>query len=348
MRTILSIVIPTYNRSNYLTKCLQSISECSKSTQNKIEVIICDNFSQDKTQGVIKNFIDKKKYLNRIINIRSEKLISAQQNWESGINIAKSSHILLLSDDDKVEKLGLEAIIKGHYFTKYDLFIGGHYLIDKKIIFSKVDLFIGGHYLIDKNGRKLCRYKNKNKNYDLETFMKDLSIRKIRHKLCSVIWRKELVDQRKVFSFKYPSNGICLDGAIMLASALDNNIYSSTEVISSYRVHQNNDCRGPDTEKFLVGREIFHKYGELLISDRKNAFYWFINWNIYGGIIQAISSIFRLKEFNTAINLLSDTAFLQNSLIRDIKKIDKKSIPGLILLVYFYFIKVIEFLRIKK
>ena len=329
MRTILSIVIPTYNRYNYLTRCLQSISECSKSTQNKIEVIICDNFSQDKTQGVIKNFIDKNQYLNRIINIRSEKLISAQQNWESGINIAKSSHILLLSDDDKVEKLGLEAIIKGHYFTKYDL-------------------FIGGHYLIDKNGRKLCRYKNKNKHYDLETFMKDLSIRKIRHKLCSVIWRKELVDQRKVFSFKYPSNGICLDGAIMLASALDNNIYSSTEVISSYRVHQNNDCRGPDTEKFLVGREIFHKYGELLISDRKNAFYWFINWNIYGGIIQAISSIFRLKEFNTAINLLSDTAFLQNSLIRDIKKIDKKSIPGLILLVYFYFIKVIEFLRIKK
>jgi len=329
MRTILSIVIPTYNRHNYLIKCLESISECSKSTQKQIEVIICDNFSQDKTQGVVNNFINKNQHLKRIINIRSEKLISAQRNWESGINLAKSSHILLLSDDDKVEKLGLETIIKGKYFTKYDL-------------------FIGGHYLIDKNGKKLSRYKNKNKHYDLETFMQDLSIRKIRHKLCSVIWRKELVDQRNVFSFQYPSNGICLDGAIMLASALDNNIFCSTEVISAYRVHQNNDCRGSDTEKFLLGREIFHKYGELLISQRKNAFYWFINWNIYGGIIQAISSIFRLKEFNTAINLFSDTVYLQNSLIRDIKKIDKKSIPGFILFVYFYLIKGIESLRTKK
>ena len=77
MKPILSIVIPTYNRCNYLKECLKSITECSINSQNKIEVIICDNSSKDNTKIVIKNFIESNNYLNKIHFISAKKEIPA-------------------------------------------------------------------------------------------------------------------------------------------------------------------------------------------------------------------------------------------------------------------------------
>ena len=100
-----------------------------------------------------------------------------------------------------------------------------------------------------------------------------------------------------------------------------------------------------DTNKFLEGRKIFHNYGYSIIQENKNAYNWFILWNIYGGIIQAFLSIFRLKEIKTASKLLKDTAYLQKSISNTIKKIDLKKPSGLILISCHFFIKLITFNR---
>ena len=121
MKPILSIVIPTYNRCNYLKECLDSIAECSIDSQKKIEVIICNNFSQDKTELAINNFIQSNTHINKINVISSKELIPAQNNWENGINNSKASRILLLSDDDKVIYKGLDKIIKEELFLKYKI-----------------------------------------------------------------------------------------------------------------------------------------------------------------------------------------------------------------------------------
>ena len=144
MKPILSIVIPTYNRCNYLKECLDSIAECSIDSLKKIEVIICNNFSQDKTELAINNFIQSNTHINNIYVVSSKELIPAQNNWENGINNSKASRILLLSDDDKVINKGLDKIIKEELFLKYDLFIGGHFIIDSQ---SKI----------------IAKYNNKNK-----------------------------------------------------------------------------------------------------------------------------------------------------------------------------------------
>ena len=324
MKPILSIVIPTFNRCNYLKECLKSITECSISSQKKIEVIICDNFSKDSTKLVIKNFIESKNYLNKINFISAKKEIPAQQNWENGINACNTSKVLLLSDDDKLICKGLDKILKEELFLNYDLFIGGHFIIDSK---SKV----------------IAKYKNKNKSYFQEALMKDLSLRKIRHKLCSIIWDRNSILDFAVFSSKYPSNGICLDGAIILASSINNKIFCSENIISSYRVHANNDCRDGDTKKFLDGRKIFHKYGHEMIKENQNTYYWFILWNIYGGIIQSFLSIFRLKETKTAVKLLQDTAYLQKHIGKPIKNKYFKNLSSLILISCYFFINLIPF-----
>ena len=324
MKPILSIVIPTYNRCNYLKECLKSITECSINSQNKIEVIICDNSSKDNTKIVIKNFIESNNYLNKIHFISAKKEIPAQQNWENGINACNTSRVLLLSDDDKIISKGIDKILKEELFLNYDLFIGGHFIIDFK---SKI----------------IASCNNKNRSYIQETLMRDLSLRKIRHKLCSLIWSKKLIIDSDVFSSKYPSNGICLDGAIILTSSINDKIFCSKNIISSYRVHPNNDCRDGDTKKFLEGRKIFHKYGHKIIKENKNTYYWFILWNIYGGIIQAFLSIFRLKEAKTAVKFLQDTAYLQKYIGKPIRKNYFKTLSSLILISCYFFINLITF-----
>ena len=152
-----------------------------------------------------------------------------------------------------------------------------------------------------------------------------------------------MIKDLNVFSSKYPSNGICLDGAIILASSINNKIFTNNIIISAYRVHPNNDCRDGDTNKFLEGRKIFHNYGSSIIKDNKNAYYWFILWNIYGGIIQAFLSIFRLKEINTTLKILQDTAYLQKHIGRIIKKADLRKPSCLILIACYLFIKLITF-----
>lgn len=48
-----SVIIPTYNSENTLDQCLASIS---KQTYKEIEIIVVDNFSQDKTQEIAKRY----------------------------------------------------------------------------------------------------------------------------------------------------------------------------------------------------------------------------------------------------------------------------------------------------
>ena len=113
-----------------------------------------------------------------------------------------------------------------------------------------------------------------------------LALKYLRYKFTSVIWRKSLAMKERVFEYAFPSSGICLDGAIMAATserALIENI-----AISSYRVHQLNDCRSGTLDKFLIGRNIFNTF--ILRSEIPViAKVLFLFWNITGVIVQSIS-----------------------------------------------------------
>ena len=57
-----SILISSYNKGNYLEQCIKS---CLSQTQKNIEVVLLDNFSNDKTNVVLKKFSKKVKILKK-------------------------------------------------------------------------------------------------------------------------------------------------------------------------------------------------------------------------------------------------------------------------------------------
>jgi glycosyltransferase involved in cell wall biosynthesis len=87
-----SIVIPTFNRAEYLERAIACIL-----IQNfkNFELIICDNDSLDNTKEVVSSFKDK-----RIKYFRNKTNIGWIRNLKKGISIAKGEYIILHGDDD--------------------------------------------------------------------------------------------------------------------------------------------------------------------------------------------------------------------------------------------------------
>jgi glycosyltransferase involved in cell wall biosynthesis len=87
-----SIVIPTYNRSNNLSKAIKSILS---QTYTNFEIIIIDDGSTDETASVIKSFGDP-----RIIYKYIENYGGPARPRNIGITLAKGEWVCFLDDDD--------------------------------------------------------------------------------------------------------------------------------------------------------------------------------------------------------------------------------------------------------
>ena len=58
-KPILSICIPTYNRSECLEKTIENIVIQKEFDEKEVEIIVCDNNSTDNTEQIVKSFCDK-------------------------------------------------------------------------------------------------------------------------------------------------------------------------------------------------------------------------------------------------------------------------------------------------
>ncbi len=89
---VISIVIPTYNHSNYLSKALESVLA---QTYKNWEAVIIDNHSTDDTDKVIKKFNDPR---IRYLKIHNYGVIAKSRN--TGILEAKGEWVAFLDSDD--------------------------------------------------------------------------------------------------------------------------------------------------------------------------------------------------------------------------------------------------------
>lgn len=93
---LVSIVIPTYNRADFLPRTLSSaISQ----TYRNIEIVVCDNASTDQSSDVVADF--KGRHPDRNIRyIRHGTNIGPVRNWFSGIHESRGEFIKILFSDD--------------------------------------------------------------------------------------------------------------------------------------------------------------------------------------------------------------------------------------------------------
>ena len=102
MTRLLTIGVPTYNRSNSLHLMLELLSKHIRSFEKELEVIVSDNCSVDSTAEVFSKWADVQCSNLCIKHIRHPRNIGVSRNLVSLLYAATSDYFLFLGDDDKL------------------------------------------------------------------------------------------------------------------------------------------------------------------------------------------------------------------------------------------------------
>jgi glycosyltransferase involved in cell wall biosynthesis len=87
-----TIIIPTRKRSDTLYYTLKT---CVTQNYDDLEILVSDNFSQDKTREIVDSFKDE-----RIRYINTGKSVSMSRNWEFALDHVNDGYFTFVGDDD--------------------------------------------------------------------------------------------------------------------------------------------------------------------------------------------------------------------------------------------------------
>ena len=103
----LSIVIPTYNRADFLDLSLEAHIPLVR--QFDIAIYIVDNASTDNTSEIVSKWMNEYEYL---FLSRNKKNIGPDLNFEIALKSPKTEYIWLLGDTSEIKKEVLEKVIQ--------------------------------------------------------------------------------------------------------------------------------------------------------------------------------------------------------------------------------------------
>lgn len=147
-RPLVTVVIPTYNRLEYLKECLASVLAQS---YDHLEVIVCDNASTDGTAAYLGALGD-----DRVRHIRHETPIPPLENWNSWTDVAKGEFATFLPDDDKLQPAFVEKCLSEFLDEEGTVLVKtGCFIIDKdsRVVSSYLpfkEATSGVQYLLDR------------------------------------------------------------------------------------------------------------------------------------------------------------------------------------------------------
>lgn len=99
-KLLISVLIPTYNRPEYLKECLDSILEQKWFSDSELEFIISDNSDNNETKELVEKYIINNREKNIIYNKNIEN-IWAYRNLNKLLEIKKWKYFIFVCDDDK-------------------------------------------------------------------------------------------------------------------------------------------------------------------------------------------------------------------------------------------------------
>jgi abequosyltransferase len=106
---LLSICIPTYNRSSLLRESLAYILVAAKGHEDKIEIVISDNASTDDTQMICVHFQNNRRFdIKYYRNFEN----TVDRNFFIVAGLARGEYIWILGDDDRIEPEAIGTVLK--------------------------------------------------------------------------------------------------------------------------------------------------------------------------------------------------------------------------------------------
>ena len=104
MKELISVIIPTFNSENTIIRAVESVLN---QTYDKLEVIVVDDGSTDRTPDLLKNIVDERvRYYANYENVGP----LGARNW--GIDLARGTYVAFQDSDDVWNKDKIEKQVK--------------------------------------------------------------------------------------------------------------------------------------------------------------------------------------------------------------------------------------------
>ncbi|MBR1775768.1 glycosyltransferase family 2 protein [bacterium] len=104
--TKVSIIIPIYNGSSYISRCFDSIIN---QTYTDIEIICINDYSKDNSLEILEKYSQKD---DRIKIVNNEKNLGVSLTRNVGINLAKGEYLYFLDVDDYIDEKYIECMVE--------------------------------------------------------------------------------------------------------------------------------------------------------------------------------------------------------------------------------------------
>lgn len=114
---ILSIIVPIYNASKYLNRCIDSILNQGLN-ENDYEVILINDGSTDNSLSICNSYVDIKPSIIRVIDKPNE---GVAETRNCGINCAQGKYIYFIDADDYLIPNGLSYILTNFLDNSFDI-----------------------------------------------------------------------------------------------------------------------------------------------------------------------------------------------------------------------------------
>lgn len=277
---LVSVVIPAYNRPDTLKLALDSVLA---QTYPNIEIIICDDSSDDRVQEMLNTYLD---LVSNIKYYKNEKNLFLE-NWHKCFDLATGEYINYLMDDDLFHR---EKISKMMYF------------FDE---FDNITLVTSYRQTINESGDFLFPIHATSKLYEETRILDGKMLGDIALTRClnvigeptTVLFKKEnLTEPFGVYKGKQYS--LINDLAAWLPLLSKGKAVYISEPLSYFRLHpnQNNNKMGANT---------FSQWLEIMIASREDGF---LNTN---------------ELYKTALHSYRERVKGDQQFAEDIKKIEK-------------------------
>lgn len=193
---ILSIVIPTYNRADFLDYCLEVHIPLAR--EHNIQIFVSDNASTDTTQEVMQKWMKEYSLLKYH---RNECNIGPDKNFEIGLGLPDTEYIWLLGDTYKIPSRGIQYLLEliSHRDCQYDAFI---FNLENKLTCKQKNYNIHNALLFDLGAlmtclsclvysRKLIQNANFSKYYDTYFMQEGIIFEDIAKRYFLIHWTQE-------------------------------------------------------------------------------------------------------------------------------------------------------------
>jgi glycosyltransferase involved in cell wall biosynthesis len=152
---LVSILIPTYNRPEYLKEALESVLQ---QTYRNIEIIICDNSTNDNTEFMIEPYLKANRTIRYFRNSKEGGVLPVLENFQRCLSFSSGEFINFLMDDDR---FSIEKISK---------------MVNYYLQFENIKLVTSFRQLINEKGFLLNPIRATQKMFEIDTILdgKDL------------------------------------------------------------------------------------------------------------------------------------------------------------------------------